>query len=527
MGADLAGAGGDGVRPAVPVAGRRAVGDRPAGSAAATAVPARGRRRGQAGLPAELRLRGHADGRVTVSHATGGSKYADPQPSRRSSAPRACSASTRRPTSATSSRPTSRRPIRPTAPCRSTAANRWHSRSPRTCPTCCRSTGCAAAGDPPEKAQLMQLALSVDRVASTDGALRLTSPGPDWLTVHGGAVVAAGRPPFRNGLFVQPRRPTGAVAATSGSSGTRRCWARPGCAYDTRALEPGPAARTGRARRHRRRMGGAGVDAGDRSRAGRPLRRADDFVPPTSARSRYLSERGPSPVWTLTAGTLVAARPGGRPYAAFGDPTWNHFQVGATHRPGRRHGRRRSRAERHEPVQQGDARARRRRRPGAAAARRAVDQELARAPLCPRSRGRFSCTSRAFDDTRAGQRRRRSGRGRPRPGARRSRRARRRRVSGVQRAAGRQPRHVPRRLRHQPLPVVRRPRRAAATRRPTCTPPTRWARRRSRRRPRSLAARSADIAAAMSPSATPSNVSSSSPRCSPTSGWRSSNAATG
>ena len=98
----------------------------------------------------------------------------------------------------------------------------------------------AAAGDPPEKAQLMQLALSVDRVASTDGALRLTSPGDDWLTVHGGAVIVGG-PPFRNGLFSslavrKPRRSGVQVLRFEAVLGAAGCCAR------LRALQPGAAA---------------------------------------------------------------------------------------------------------------------------------------------------------------------------------------------------------------------------------------------------------------------------------------------
>ena len=47
------------------------------------------------------------------------------------------------------------------------------------------------------------------------------------------------------------------------------------------------------------------------------------------ARFTYLADAGTSPVWTLSGGTMVAPG-GGRTYAAFGDPDWNHFQVVAT-----------------------------------------------------------------------------------------------------------------------------------------------------------------------------------------------------
>ena len=57
-----------------------------------------------------------------------------------------------------------------------------------------------APGDPPEKTQLMQLTLTVERVGSTEGLLRLSSADTDWLTAHGGPLTTT-RPPFRSGLF--------------------------------------------------------------------------------------------------------------------------------------------------------------------------------------------------------------------------------------------------------------------------------------------------------------------------------------
>ena len=60
-----------------------------------------------------------------------------------------------------------------------------------------------APGDPPEKAQLMELTLCVERVASTEGVQRLTAPGEDWLTAHGGPVIIAPSPPFTSRDFVR------------------------------------------------------------------------------------------------------------------------------------------------------------------------------------------------------------------------------------------------------------------------------------------------------------------------------------
>jgi hypothetical protein len=186
----------------------------------------------------------------------------------------------------------------------------------------------AAAGDPPEKAQLMQLALSVDRVASVDGALRLTAPGDDWLTVHGGAVVVAGQPPFRNGLFSS----LAVRKAASGDAQVLRFEAvlgAAGCSYDSvhssQVLSHGPVAPDGAAGSWQAQ---AAMRATVRAQDG-PYTERTAFVTDDLGAFSYLSDIGPSPVWALTQGTLVGPGPG-RHYAAFGDPTWNHFQIGAT-----------------------------------------------------------------------------------------------------------------------------------------------------------------------------------------------------
>jgi len=186
----------------------------------------------------------------------------------------------------------------------------------------------AAPGDPPEKAQLMQLALSVDRLASTDGAVRLTSPGEDWLSAHGGAVVVAGRPPFRNGLFsalavrkaatVDPQVLRFEAVQNAG-----------GCAYDavhsSQVLSHAPIAPDGTAGSWQAQ---ASMRATVRAQDG-PYTERTAFVTDDLGAFTYLSDGGASPVWTLTSGAVVG--PGaGRCYAAFGDPTWNHFQIGAT-----------------------------------------------------------------------------------------------------------------------------------------------------------------------------------------------------
>ena len=159
----------------------------------------------------------------------------------------------------------------------------------------------AAAGDPPEKAQLMQLALSVDRIASTNGALRLTSPGDDWLTANGGAVVVAGRPPFRNGLFSS----LGVRKAASSDVQVLRfeaVLARPGArtrsVHSSQVLSHAPLAPDGTARQ----LAVAGVDAGERYvRRMAPTPSGPASSPTTSARSAISADAGASPVWSLTA----------------------------------------------------------------------------------------------------------------------------------------------------------------------------------------------------------------------------------
>lgn len=189
----------------------------------------------------------------------------------------------------------------------------------------------AAAGDPPEKAQLMELALSVDRIASTNGALRLTAPGDDWLTVHGGAVIVAGRPPFRNGLFSS----LGVRKAASRDVQVLRFEAlltAAGCTselvHSSQVLSHAPLAPNG--------TGGAwesqaSLRATVRAQDG-PYTERTGFVTDDLGALTFLADAGSSPVWTLTGSTLVAPGPGRR-YAAFGYPTWNHYQVGATFDP--------------------------------------------------------------------------------------------------------------------------------------------------------------------------------------------------
>ena len=189
-----------------------------------------------------------------------------------------------------------------------------------------------AVGDPPEKAQLMELALSVDRVASADGRLRLTSPGTDWLTAHGGTLVL-GRPPYFNGGFAG----RAIRKASSQNPKVQRFEAvlsAAGCEHDTlhssQVLTHAPLAPDGA-------TGAWEPQASMRA----TLRAADGPFTPYTERSTfvsddlgaftYLSDTAASPNWTLSAGTLIGPGPGaGRHYAAFGEDNWNHYQLSTT-----------------------------------------------------------------------------------------------------------------------------------------------------------------------------------------------------
>ncbi|HEY2659536.1 MAG TPA: hypothetical protein VGI79_07425 [Caulobacteraceae bacterium] len=186
----------------------------------------------------------------------------------------------------------------------------------------------AAAGDPPEKAQLVDLALSVDRLASTDGALRLTAPGEDWLTAHGGAVGGAGRPPFRNSLFssLLVRK---AASLDVKALRFEAVLGAAGCDHDplhtSQVLTHAPLAPDGSPGNWQAQ---AAMRATVRAQDGPYAERAA-FVANDLGAFSYLSDGGPSPVWSLN-GTALVAPGAGRHYAAFGDATWNYFQIGAT-----------------------------------------------------------------------------------------------------------------------------------------------------------------------------------------------------
>ena len=171
----------------------------------------------------------------------------------------------------------------------------------------------------------MQLTLTVERVGSTEGLLRLSSADTDWLTAHGGPI-ATTRPPFLSGLFAtmfvrraasqdaQVLRYENVLSATGCAGGTPL--------HSSQVLLHDPVASDGT------------PGAWDRQASMRATVRAQDapyterqgFVLGDLGAFTFLAQTPAASVWSLADGALVGPG-GGRAYAAFGDPTWNHLVV--------------------------------------------------------------------------------------------------------------------------------------------------------------------------------------------------------
>ena len=182
-----------------------------------------------------------------------------------------------------------------------------------------------AAGDPPEKAQLMQLCLSVERLASIDGAQRLTATSDDWITAHDGLPPAAVQAPFRNDSFAVAK----VRKAASQDIRVKRFEAvldAAGCSRDplhsSQVLMHFPVGPDGSPGPWE---GQAAMRATVRAKDG-PFTERRAFGPADAGAFSYLSDAGGSPPWSLADGSLVASA-GGRRYASFGEPTWNHVKV--------------------------------------------------------------------------------------------------------------------------------------------------------------------------------------------------------
>jgi hypothetical protein len=185
-----------------------------------------------------------------------------------------------------------------------------------------------APGDPPEKAQLMELTLTVERVGSTAGLQRLTAAGEDWLTAHGGIAVALELPLLsdafvtamvrRNRSLDQRALRYEAVLAASGCAGSSAplhssqvlLHAAVGPDGTPGAWEPQATMR-------------ATVRAQDA-----PYTERQGFELADMGAFSFLAESAGATQWRYADGSVVGPA-AGRSYAAFGDPTWNHLSVHA------------------------------------------------------------------------------------------------------------------------------------------------------------------------------------------------------
>jgi hypothetical protein len=188
-----------------------------------------------------------------------------------------------------------------------------------------------APGDPPEKAQLMTLTLALDRVASSEGLQRLTAPGPDWLTVHGGIVQPPGLPLVAEG-FVRAlvrRAPSQdarvlryeAVQSAAGCVSGTPLHSSQILLHEPVAPDGTPGAWEPRASFR------ATVRAQDA-----PYVERHGFVPFDLGAFRYLADTAAAAQWRLVDNAVVGPA-AGRSYAAFGDPTWNHLRLRARFDP--------------------------------------------------------------------------------------------------------------------------------------------------------------------------------------------------
>jgi len=195
----------------------------------------------------------------------------------------------------------------------------------------------SAPTDPPEKKQIMELVLNIDRIASTTGIARLTVPSDDWIDAH------RATPPQR--LF--PRR---ILAGVDAKYGTRKApsfdplvmryvslqAASTACSADPlhssqllihEALGPGNA--TGNWEPQ------ATLRATVRQKDGPFAQRTSFDLEDSGA---FISQGDgaatPAGAWILDSGALTAPISGaGRQYASFGDLTWNHLSVTAKFDP--------------------------------------------------------------------------------------------------------------------------------------------------------------------------------------------------
>jgi hypothetical protein len=190
-----------------------------------------------------------------------------------------------------------------------------------------------APTDPPEKSQVMELVLNVDRVVSTDGLKRLTVPTNDWITAHragpprkgwtavgvfGGVIAGVAT---RRAVSVDPL----IVRYQTVVDSTVTCGQDP--LQSSQLLTHAPIAADGTAGLW---QPTAGFRATVRQKDG-PYASRSSFD--TFDAGAFISQSDgadpPAGRWRVSVeGQLTAPAAGnGRQYASFGDLTWNHLQL--------------------------------------------------------------------------------------------------------------------------------------------------------------------------------------------------------
>jgi len=195
-----------------------------------------------------------------------------------------------------------------------------------------------APTDPPEKTQIMELVLNIDRVSSTKGLSRLTVPSGDWIDAH-----RATPPPrlfprllvpgvdARYGLRKGPSFNPAMMRYVALQSASSTCTVNPIHSSQLLLHEPlGPGNAAGPWEPL------STLRATVRQKDGPYTRRtAFDLLDSGAFVSQADGSAAPAGAWTVDANqALVAPAAGsGRQYASFGDLGWNHLTVQAQFDP--------------------------------------------------------------------------------------------------------------------------------------------------------------------------------------------------
>lgn len=190
-----------------------------------------------------------------------------------------------------------------------------------------------AAGDPPERAQMFELALNVDRVVSMNaGMKRLTVPSNDWISQHRAQPPAATYALAGSGITsslvrLAPASDPQVLRFEALKAG------RPACGpqntdHPSQVLMHEPIDGAGTVGTWE---ASTGYRATVREKDG-PYTERSGFDADDLATFTIASDGGASGPWTVDASrNAVAPAPGGgRSYAALGEPGWDHLQVHAS-----------------------------------------------------------------------------------------------------------------------------------------------------------------------------------------------------